>query len=101
MKIRPSEDIVWREVDEEVVIFDTGRNQYFGLEGSGGAMWRTLVECGSTELALQSLAQDFDAEPEQLRTDLDALVKNLVERGLLQTIVDTPRPVPRKARARR
>lgn len=101
MKIQIGDDVVWREVDEQVVIFDTARNQYFGLDGSGGAMWRTLVECGSTEAALESLADDFDADPNELRNDLEALVKNLVERGLLQTVADAPRRTARKPRARR
>ncbi|HUA35243.1 MAG TPA: PqqD family protein [Candidatus Binataceae bacterium] len=101
MKVQIGDDVVWRELDEQVVIFDTARNQYFGLEGSGGAMWRTLVECGSTESALESLAEDFDADPEELRNDLDTLVKNLVERGLLQTVADIPPSLARKPRARR
>ena len=100
MKIQMSDDVVWREVDEQIVIFDTARNQYFGLEGAGGAMWQALVENGSTEAALESLADDFDVDPEELRRDLDALVKNLVERGLLQT-VDATSPIARKLRARR
>ncbi len=101
MKVQLSDDVVWRELDEQIVIFDTARNQYFGLEGSGGAMWQALVENGSTEAALKSLADDFDADPAELRRDLDTLVKNLVERGLLQTVTETSPAAARKPRARR
>jgi hypothetical protein len=100
MKVQIGEDVVWREVDDQIVILDTAKNHYFGLGGAGSAMWRLLAECGSTEAALEGLKNEFDADPAQLRDDLDKLVKDLVDRGLLQTIMDTP-VTARQKRARR
>jgi hypothetical protein len=100
MKVRLSDDVVWRELDDKIVIIDSATNQYFGLSGAGGVMWRLLAEHGSTEAALAGLQDEFDADAEQLRADLDALVKDLAEKGLLVAIADAPNAA-RKRRARR
>jgi hypothetical protein len=100
MKVRVSEDVIWRELDDKVVIIDSSTNQYFGLSGTGVQMWRLLAETGSTEAALEKIALDFDADPQQIQADLDALVTDLAGKGLLQTIADTP-IAPRKRSARR
>lgn len=88
MKVRLSDDVVWRELDDKIVIIDSATNQYFGLSGAGGVMWRLLAEHGSTEATLARLQDEFDADADQLRADLEALVKDLAKKGLLETIAD-------------
>jgi Coenzyme PQQ synthesis protein D (PqqD) len=84
MRVEISEDVVWRDLDDEVVILDIVSNQYFGLNGAGGAMWRLLAGHGSVDEIVARLAEQFDAGAEQLRTDLEALIKDLEGKGLLK-----------------
>ena len=100
MRIEIPEGVVWRDLDDEVVILDVVSNQYFGLSGAGSAMWRQLAEHGSVDKTVASLQQEFDAGAEQLRADLEALIKDLEGKGLLK-ISDGAPPPPKKRAARR
>ncbi len=100
MRVEIPEDVVWRELDDEVVILDVVSNQYFGLSGAGSAMWRLLAEHGSVDETVTRLQEDFDAGVEQLRNDLEALIKDLEGRGLVKISTEAP-AAPRKRAARR
>jgi len=71
-----------------VVILNIETGVYFGLNGSGGQIWRELVQHGSVEKTFESLKQQFDVEPDELRRDLDDLVNQLVEKRLVQPIAE-------------
>lgn len=80
-------DVVWRELDGEVVILNLATGNYYGLEGAANDMWRLLVEHGSTETVVDIMAREFDVDAERLSQDLDALVNDLVTRAIVH--VDT------------
>lgn len=100
MRVEISEDVVWRDLDDEVVILNVLSNQYFGLSGAGSAMWRLLAESGSVEEIVAHLEEEFDAGAEQLRDDLEALIKDLEGKGLLKITAEAP-PASKKRTARR
>jgi hypothetical protein len=95
MRVEIPEDVVWRDLDDEVVILDVVSNQYFGLTGAGSAMWRLLAEHGSVDEAVAHLQKEFDAGAERLRADLEVLIKDLAGKGLLRISAEAP-TAPRK-----
>jgi len=86
MRVEISDGVIWRDLGGDVVILNVETGVYFGLDGSGGQIWRELVEHGSVEKTFQSLKQQFDVEPDELRRDLDALVNQFVQKRLVQLI---------------
>ena len=88
MRVEISDGVIWRDLGGDVVILNFETGVYFGLDGSGGQIWRELVEHGSIEKTFASLKQQFDAEPDELRLDLDALVDQLVEKRLVHLIAE-------------
>jgi len=88
MRVEISDGVTWRELGGDVVILNVETGVYFGLDGSGGVIWRELVEHGSVEKTLESLKRQFDVEPGELRRDLDDLLARLVDKGLVQLIAD-------------
>jgi hypothetical protein len=100
MRVEISEDVVWRDLDDEVVILDVVSNQYFGLSGAGSMMWRLLTENRTLDQIVVLVQEEFDADAKQLRTDLEALVKDLEGRGLLKISAAAP-AIPKKRAARR
>ena len=88
MRVEISDGVTWRELGGDVVILNVETGIYFGLDGSGGVIWRELVEHGSVEKTFESLKRQFDAEPGELRRDLDDLLARLVDKGLVQLIAD-------------
>jgi hypothetical protein len=94
MRVEISDGVIWRDVGGDVVVLNVEAGVYFGIDGSGSQMWRELAEHGSVEKTLESLQQQFDVEPDELRHDLDDLLDKLVQKGLVQVIAE-PKSKPR------
>ena len=55
MRVEISDGVIWRDLRGDVVILNVGTGVYFGLDGSGGQIWRELVVHGSVEKSFESL----------------------------------------------
>lgn len=88
MRVEICDGVIWRDLQGDVVILNVETGVYFGLDGSGGQIWRELARHGSVEKTFESLKQQFDARPDELRRDLDDLVNQLVEKKLVQPIAE-------------
>lgn len=76
-------DVLVQELDGESVILNVATERYFGLDRIGTRMWTALTTMESIDAAYDSLVAHFDVEPERLRSDVEALVTELVDNGLL------------------
>lgn len=80
--------VLYRDVDGEMVLLNVETEQYFGLDEVGADIVTRLTE-QSLDEALASLIDDYEVDPEVLRRDIDDLVANLVEAGLLEHVDGT------------
>jgi hypothetical protein len=77
------EQIVWRDLDGEVVILNLESGIYFGLEGTGNDIWRLLAQgCSRAQLAKQ-LSADYEVSLEQVNADIDRFLAELHAKGLV------------------
>jgi hypothetical protein len=83
-RVEVPSNVLFRELEGECVILNLDTESYFGLDDVGTRMWLALTRSDSIAAALEELEQEFDVEPEQLRRDLDNLLVELVEQGLLE-----------------
>jgi hypothetical protein len=70
------------------VLLDVAHGLYFGLDDSGYVFWKALKNSANIEEAFLSLREEFAVGDEELKSDLLALVNELVANGLV-TIVET------------
>ena len=70
-------------VGRDMVLLDTAAGQYYELNESGARMLELLDETGSAEAVLETLGQEYEAEPERLANELQQLIDQLAERQLL------------------
>jgi coenzyme PQQ synthesis protein D (PqqD) len=96
MKVLLADHVIWRDLGDEVVILSLANNNYFGLVGAGGQMWRRLAEDGSTERTVEALTKEFDTDEATLRRDLEVLVRELEALGLVVVASDATTPAPAK-----
>jgi len=75
--------VLVRFMDRESVLLNLETERYFGLDETGTRMWQVVTSAQSVEAALQQLLEEYDAQPEVLRSNLTELVGRLVENGLL------------------
>jgi len=75
--------VLARNLEGESVVLNLKTEKYFGLDEVGTRMWTLLTDATSIQSAYDSLAAEYDVEPTQLRADIEKLIGELVEHGLL------------------
>jgi hypothetical protein len=79
-------DVLINVIDGESVLLNLKSESYFGLDDVGTRMWQVLTESESIEAAQASLLSEYDVQPQQLRQDLEDLIQQLVEHGLIEIV---------------
>lgn len=82
-RYEPASGVAARFVGGETVVVDLDTEQYFSLNATGTVVW-TVVSAGEpTASAADQLVEQFDVNPQQASNDVEELVAELVENGLL------------------
>lgn len=76
--------VLIRHLDGESVLLNLETEKYFGLDATGTRMWEVATQSPNIEVAFAKLVEEFDVEPEVLRTNLAELLGRLMENGLLK-----------------
>lgn len=83
----PHPDVVWREVDGEVVLLNVVTGQYFGLDPVGSEVWILLQSAGAKGSNLDTLCAmvtaRFEVDSATAERDLTALLNELLTQQLL------------------
>jgi myo-inositol catabolism protein IolC len=74
--------VLARHVDEEMVLLNLESEQYYGLDRVGADIVTRLTQ-EPEHHAVAALCRDYDVDDATLRTDVERLVQELVEAGLL------------------
>ena len=82
IKIRP--DILFQEVRGETVLLNLDNEKYFGLDETGTFFWKLLQDNNDFQEIFDIMLAEYEVDVEQLKTDLDNLVKEMVEAGLVE-----------------
>ena len=77
------ETSVNQKVGDELVILDLESGKYFGLDEVGARMVDLLGEHGEPEKVVEVMSAEYDAPSEQIKSDLDELVTELVKNNLI------------------
>lgn len=90
--LRISPQVVERQLGEQTVLLDLRAGRYFELDATGSRIWALLSEGRSRADLLATLAAEYDAAPAVLAADVDRLLAELLERGLVLRGLDSPIP---------
>ena len=85
LQVKPSEDVVWRNLQGESVLLDLKSGVYFGLDAVGTRIWTLLQAHRDLQAVLQELLCEYEVSEEKCASDLLDLVSALAEKGLVQT----------------
>lgn len=84
-----SPQVISQEVSGETVLLDLESECYFGLDAVGTRIWQLIQERGELATIYSTLLEEYEVEETQLRADLEALITDACERGLI-TLQDGP-----------
>jgi hypothetical protein len=83
-RVTVPESVLFRDLDGEAVLLETGSGRYYGLDEVGTRMWSLLQLHGEIEAVCRALLAEYEVQEARLREDLLQFVETLAERGLLR-----------------
>jgi len=86
--INPS--VIYRELSGEVVLLNLQSGVYYGLDSVGSRVWQLLMESRGIEEVCAILLDEYDVDPDTLRADVERLVGELSDKGLVMVASGDP-----------
>jgi len=83
-RITVPESVLFRDLDGEAVLLETGTGRYYGLNEVGTRMWALLHLHGEIGAVCRALLAEYEVPEDRLREDLERFVETLAARGLVR-----------------
>ena len=83
-----SPSVLTQKVSGEMVLLDTNSEQYLGLNEVGTRIWQLIQDEPDLNSVFEMLLEEYDVEADLLKNDLNQLIAEMNEAGLI-TITET------------
>ena len=83
-RIKRSDRPLTSSVADELVMFDTEKGKYYGLNDIATEIWNILDEPVTVEELCEALTAEFEVSEEECREDLLTFLPKLLEKGLIK-----------------
>ena len=78
-----SDDVLTAHLEDEAVLLHMDTKRYYRLNATAAAIWRGLEQGRTRAQLLEELCRRFDVHAEQAAPELDRVILDLVDKGLL------------------
>jgi hypothetical protein len=78
-----ADELVWREIDDELVAIDVASSAYLSANPAGALLWQMLAAGTTRAELIDRLVEQFGISSEQASADVDAFLRSLEARRLL------------------
>jgi hypothetical protein len=85
-KIQRKPDLVFHELDGEIVMLDNESGQYFGLDPIGSSIWELIEQPIVVNDLIDDLIAEFDVKKEQCIVDVLEFLTDLINKKLVVVI---------------
>jgi hypothetical protein len=85
-RVTVPETVLFRELDGESVLLNLDTESYLGLNEVGTHMWSVLTRSPTIQEAYDELQTEYDVAPDVLRQDMENLLGQMLEHGLIQVV---------------
>lgn len=82
-KLSIPQDVLFEVLDGEAVLLNLTTGTYFGLNRTGTRIWELICDHREREGVRRAMLEEFEVESGVLEPDVEALVGELLRRGLL------------------
>jgi hypothetical protein len=89
-RMRLPQHVVHRSFVTETVVLNLRTGKYHGLNPTAGRMLDALAEAATAGAAVPVLAREYGVEPAKVESDLIALCRGLLDRGLIEIVDADP-----------
>ncbi|MFP4059898.1 MAG: lasso peptide biosynthesis PqqD family chaperone [Bacteroidales bacterium] len=81
--IQRKTELLFSKMDEEVVMMNIDKGEYYGLDEIGSRIWQILEKPVHFNDIIQTLTDEYDVEETTCRDDVAAFLKELHEKDLI------------------
>lgn len=81
--ISVSPNVLFNELDGEVVLLDLDTEQYFGLDDIGSAMWLLIEEHKNQDRVVEEICKAYDVDKAKATRDVENLLAQLADANLV------------------
>jgi len=81
--LRPIPDVVYRELEGEMVLVHLGTNRIYSLNETGARFWELLASGSERPEIERQLLDEFDVQPSELQQEIDSILAALAAEGLV------------------
>jgi hypothetical protein len=82
---QPTTGQVYAELAGELAILDSKSGVYYGLDPVGARVWSLILAFKSVEEMRDILLEEYEVAASQLEDDLGTLLRDLKEKGLIES----------------
>ena len=82
-KVQRNNDCVAAMVADELVVLSVDLGRYFGLNPTAARVWELLEQPRTMEELWDSLAEEYEIQPDACRLEVTALLEDLQKEGLV------------------
>ena len=83
LRLRPSR-LSWRLIDDELVVLDLERSEYFTVNTTGIVLWNLLENGATSEELTGALTEQFEIDAASAANEVAAFVDMLRDLAMLQ-----------------
>jgi hypothetical protein len=76
--------VLCKDLGDEAILLDLETEGYFGLNAVGNRLFKLLTTAPSIRQARDAMLEEYDVAADELDRDMNALIDDLVARGLLR-----------------
>ncbi len=81
-----NDDILYNDLQGEIVILSPKDGVYFGLDPVGTRAWQLIQHHGRLGAVRDAMLKEYEVSAERLEEDLQDLVSSLLDNGLVEVI---------------
>lgn len=81
--IRRNNDVLFGEIDDEIVMMSVERGCYYSLDLSATRIWELLEEPTTLRSLCEQLVKEYEIDPETCRRDVVAFLDKLMEQEIV------------------
>ena len=89
-KFRRAVALMEAEIGDEIVALDRQAGHCFGFNPVASDVWRMLAEPNTASGLCRELTATYEVEPEQCRSEVEELLAQMVDLGLVDRLGDKP-----------
>jgi GTP cyclohydrolase I len=84
-----TENLMSTALDDDTVMMNIESGAYYGLDGTGQAIWSMLETPQRVAAVCEALLQEYDVDAETCRRQVHSFVERLHAEGLVQIVDQT------------